>query len=209
MKIKSLLPGAFILFISFSLQAQTEKGSVYLGGSINFSSVAEDPLPNSFPQYTQVQFTVSPSVAWAYKTNRFFGFSLSWSGNKSTDTLNNFSTNSFEGSVFLRQYKPLGKGFYLFAQESLGAGFTNGNVYSYNLNSFQSSVAISPGLAYNVSKHLQLELNMNDIIGADYNYSKYSGDASVAGRNSNNFSFSSSLQGSYFNSMTFGVRYFL
>lgn len=210
MKKKATLLAISILSVICGLHAQTEKGSVYLGGSINFSSIAANVLPNSYPQtYSQTQLTVSPSVAWAYKNNRFVGFSLSYVNVRAADSLFIDRQNSVAVSVFLRQYKLLLKGFYLFAHESFSAGFGHTNDVSYGFNSFQLSLGVSPGLAYNIAKHLQLEVALANIIYARETYLKYSGLGVRNNNHSNSFNFGSSLEGSSLGSFAFGLRYFL
>jgi hypothetical protein len=59
-----------------------------------------------------------------YNNNRAVGFSLSY--NHLDYSLNDQKTNGYGAGVFLRQYKPLGKSFYLFAQEALNFNYNKG-----------------------------------------------------------------------------------
>jgi len=217
MKKTSTLFAFAVLFSNLSLHAQTEKGSVYVGGNIIVETASQKAQQNNPFSNVSSQIVISPSVAWAYKNNRLFGFSLSWSYQKLTDSIfgasgtYGYSMPSFGGSAFLRQYKPLGKGFYLYAQEALSATFGYGKLYGYDLHTFKTELLFSPGMAYNVSKHLQLEIQMSNILETGYTQSKLSGNGTlyVPSANGSEFVFISSLEGGIFNNLTFGVRYFL
>lgn len=209
MKKKITLISSAILFVISGLYAQTEKGSVYLGGSVGFSSTASNNLPNDpTPKSYQTQFTVSPSLAWAYKNNRFIGFSLSYENSRLADYNLIDKQNSVAASVFLRQYKLVVKGLYLFAHESFSARFSHTDDISYNYDNYQSSVGVSPGLAYNIAKHLQLEVVMVNIVYAQESYTKYLGAGVQTDNHNNTFSFGSSLEGSPLSSLEFGLRFF-
>ena len=166
---KYLLFTASIVLITLSASAQISKGSSYLGGSLGFSTAKRtvDSPGSSSESNKSTSVAVSPAIGFAYKENHVWGLYLSY-GHSSSGS--GSKQDSYGLGGFLRQYKPLGKSFYLFAQESvlLGYGKTN-----YDLaKMYSGSLSFAPGFAYDVSKKFQLELSLNNLFYSNYNHTK-------------------------------------
>ncbi len=205
---------ATAILFTLSLNAQTEKGSVYVGGSLAFvsSNVSNSSGTPVAGIPTVTTFAVTPSVGWAYKDNHFMGFGLGYSNVNNKDPLNKYSANEFNVFYFLRQYKPLGKGFYLFGQEVVSVGFGTGKATGYNEKIFNSGLSVNPGMAYNVSKHMQLELQLVNLLMASYSSNKSSSTDNInypSPNDSKQFVFSTTLDGTLLNNVSIGIRFFL
>jgi len=73
----------------------------------------------------------------------------------------------------MRQYQPLGKSFFLFAEEGLNgysSKYNYPNTFPEPVISKESSINLSvyPGLAYAVNKKLQLELGLPQLLAITY-----------------------------------------
>jgi len=153
-----------------TLHAQINKGSTALGGNISFySSTTED---NSV-KYKSTTFFISPSLTSFYKENRAMGFQLEYAHSHSDS---NSTSNSYGAGVFLRQYKTLAKGFYIFAHEQLSYSYSKANYLPYTNGKFiqnAAAIEVNPGLAYDLNKRIQFEvLFFNDLFSASYSNSK-------------------------------------
>jgi hypothetical protein len=209
MKAKFTLLSLVILFIAVSSNAQISKGSIVLGGNLNFNSTTWDNN-NWDTKEKSTQISVSPSVMFIHKDNRGFGFNLDYShlGVSSGES------NTYGAGIFLRQYKPLGKGFYFLLQEALGYDYTHAygdstitGSLSKNI-SHQVTLAANPGIAYDVLKRLQLEIILfNNFFSANYTHSQLeiNGDESITKSNS----FSIGVDDvSQLTSLNVGVKFF-
>lgn len=205
---KVLLLTAVAVGTAFSVSAQISKGSTYLGGTLSYSKTDSD-IENL--NYGQTILSVNPAVSFAYKENRMWGLSLNYYYSKSKKSGNKLSTYGVGG--FLRQYKPLGKGFYLFAQEALSGYYSRSEYYSATtpeIKGFGVSAGVSPGFAFDLSKRFQLELILNSLLYASYGYS--SGDSYAASTpvktSSSSFSVGTNLsQLSTIGNLGIGARY--
>ena len=144
-------------FLTFTLQAQINKGSVLLGGNIGFSTnKAKDTSLKNNSAY------LSPVVGIAVRENLIVGINFSYAHNKNNLNAPTAETeyNSYGAGVFVRKYAPLGKGFYLFGETGL-----NYQDYSDTYTGYQKlelkgqniSINLYPGVSYAISKMLQLE----------------------------------------------------
>lgn len=219
---KNLLLLLAIVSTALSASAQISKGSSFLGGTLNFSTQKEtSEQPTSTGETTSIEekkstFLISPSIGFAYKENRVWGLSLSYNRVKNEYADNKPSVENYYGAgAFLRQYKPLGKGFYLFAEESLGFSYGKNDYTSDNNNSssyklFSTALSFAPGFAYDVSKKFQLELIMNNLLYAKYNHSDAKTSIADVPRRTqtSNFSVGSNLNGLLeSNSISIGGRF--
>lgn len=166
---KILLLIAVAVGVTFTASAQITKGSSYLGGGINYGS--SKTKTDNVGSYEQTVLGVSPSIGFAYKENRVWGLGLNYNYYKLSGS--NTKEHNYSAVVFLRQYKPLGKGFYVFAHEQLAGSYfkgqnINGNTSDYN--GWGTTAGVSPGFAYDLSRKFQLELVLNNIAYASYNH---------------------------------------
>lgn len=210
---KLLLLTALSVSAVISVSAQISKGSTYLGGNIGFNT--NTTRPGTGTEIKQTSLSLSPSVGFAYKENRVWGlFAGYYYGQTKTDNKQNNQTYAL--GAFLRQYKPLGKGFYLFAEEAASGSYLKGKTESTNSVSskgFNVNLGISPGFAYDVSKKFQLELALSNLLYASYSHSKVENTypASPASNyitKSNNFTIGSNLSNlANVNYLTIGARF--
>ena len=144
------------IFISSALAAQ-QKGNILIGGAIGFTKDNQDDGVN---HYSQTTFTLRPSIGKFYQNNRMAGISMSYNVSKFEDSV---SSRSIGLGVFLRQYLPLGKSFFLFAEEGIN-GYARKYNYAYSfpvqyeVKERSASFNFYPGLAYAVNTRFHLEL---------------------------------------------------
>lgn len=175
---KALLFSLAAVCATFSASAQINKGSTYVGGNLGFYSSKtnyEQPITDGKTSVVNLL----PSVGFAYKDNRVWGVYLNYSHNESNVGTNdvNATSNLYGIGTFLRQYKPIGKGFFVFAQENLAFSYTDDKAiqsasYVTETKSYQVSLGLTPGVAYDVSKKFQLELTLNNIFSAGYSHAR-------------------------------------
>ena len=195
-----------VLLIASTSHAQINKGVNALGGNLSFGTSS---IKNGNNSFTNTSLLISPSFMTAYKNNRAVGFNLSYQYSKSNYA--NQKTNGYGTGVFLRQYKPLGKGFYVFAQEALNFQYSKISPDTTNfINSKTISIAFTanPGIAYDLSKKVQLELLLfNNFLSAEYSYLSSTSIASSTIK-SNNFHIGANLDGSQLTSLNIGAKIF-
>ena len=221
-------------FLTFSVllcsvaRAQIAKGDIMLGGDIYYSnsgssSTSGTPTVTYANKYTDLG--INPSYGKAIKDNLVLGVNITYNHYTNRDNSSNnspeynTSSNGFGAGVFIRQYKPLGNGFYLFGQAELDGAYSSGklddptatNGYTKDdTKGYNFSLRLYPGIAYAINRRWQLETELAGFFAITYNHSKetsgYAGQPDV-NSNSHNFDVSSSLTGG--NSFVLGVRYWI
>jgi len=195
-----------ILLIASTSHAQINKGSTALGGNINFSTATSKT--NNGLKETTTFLALYPSFMTTYKDNRAIGFNLSYQYSKSSSS--NQKMNEYGAGIFLRQYKVLSKNFYAFAQEGLNFGYNKispDTVNSFNSKNTSIAFTVNPGIAYDLSKRVQLELILfNDLLSAEYSHSKTTGFSGTI--KSNSFNLGANLDGSQLTSLNIGAKIF-
>jgi hypothetical protein len=174
--------------------AQISKGTVLLGGNINFSSSGFSNEPDDYKNHS---YNVSPSLGFVVKENKVVGVNLSYNHSIYQTAANQKSvSDTYGGGVFLRRYLTLGKGFYLYGQGQLGVGIGNqketSSVNAHKTTSTSVSAGLFPGVAYAVSRRFHLELSMNYLVSVGYSSSKEH-NANTPDIKSNQFNFSTNL----------------
>ncbi|HVU57075.1 MAG TPA: hypothetical protein VHD83_18565 [Puia sp.] len=167
------------LLIVCVTHAQLKKGDILLGGNVNFITSTTSPASSNYTS-NQTSYSISPNVARAVSDDLLVGLNLAYSHNKTkVGAPATISTqDGFGLGVFLRKYKTLGAGFALFAEGDLGGMYTlsrnytdggtkppAGKVYTINAGFY-------PGIAYFVSKHVQLETGLTNLAYMQYSHSK-------------------------------------
>jgi hypothetical protein len=197
---KSTLLVAGFLVVSLA-QAQINKGAILIGGNIGFSSSTTEDFPAT-SETKNSGFNINPSIGYAIKTNTIVGVVLSYGQSKSENDEvagpdNSSEMNSFGGGIFVRKYVPLGKGFNFFGQGTASYNrSTTDNFFDNNKVSTQEQSAIGlgfyPGISYGISKKVQLELGLNNILNLSYNTTKNTnvGGPSETGSESKGLNFS-------------------
>lgn len=213
---KTLLVTVSLLFIASLVQAQINKGSVLLGGSLSASTnkYKTDIPPGNDAHQTGFAFT--PSVGITTSTNTVWGISLGYIHykNESINTAGTTENNNYNAGIFYRKYVVLGKGFYLFGQ--VNADYSPFKQTTENTTSNESerkgwavSLSASPGVAYAVSKRFHLEAGLNQLLSLSYGHTKETAINSVQKytTTSNGFSFSTNLSSS--TPLNIGFRFIL
>ena len=196
----------FILFAS-ALHSQINKGSVLLGGNVGFSTnkTKDTSLENN-------SVSISPVIGIAVKQNLIVGISFSYGHNKNNLYAPNAQaeSESFGAGIFARKYIPLGKGFYLFGETGLNYQDYS-NTYMYpsqktELKIQSININLYPGISYALSKKLQLEFGLPQLVTLGYSKSRQiENDVMTQKTNGVNFNASASS----FSSFILGFRIFL
>jgi hypothetical protein len=212
-----------VVFLSFSslANAQFSKGSILLGGSIYYSNSKStfDLVNNSEQKNSGANFNVS--IGKAYKENSVFGLNLSYGGSSQNNYsdfpngLQSYRINGYGIGGFYRQYKGLGKDFFLFGEiaatyqwsdqtqkdstgNKLGTSTTNGGFASFAL-----------GISYKVSNKILLELSLPSLFSVGYNSTKNTNQAVTGSSTNDQFNISTSLSTSPLNELAIGFRLIL
>jgi len=173
----------FFFAITLCSQAQIKKGDILLGGTIDFTTQKTNPAPdyNNISKQSSVDF--NPSIGRAIKDNLVAGIDLIYSGSGSTQGMGTISfTNSYHSygaGFFLRRYIPLGSGFAVFMQSRLGGfyniqktGYQAPNTPYSNLKGYTVDLSFYPGIAYAITKRVQLETGFANLVDLTYSHSK-------------------------------------
>lgn len=171
---------SLLLFFYFSTNAQYNRGMKLLSGTISIGSEKQENSPYS-PDAKTTSINVRPSLGKFYANNRLIGVFAQFSSYKRTDVP---VSQSIGGGVFLRQYMPLGKSsFSIYMHEELFASF--GKDYENTLpgpnvkiKTTYATLAVRPALAYGLTKKLQLELQLVDLLSIGYTRRTPTGDES-------------------------------
>lgn len=210
-----------LLACSAVATAQVNKGTIVLGGNIAYQDILNSETgPNG--SYSTRSVSVNPSIGKAIGNNVVLGIDLGYTHGTNSNVGGSQAdyhsgNNSFSAGVFIRRYKQLGNGFYLFGQAQIGAGWSNGSSVTpgYSETSLQSDgysvyFQLYPGIAYALNRHWQIETGLPNFFAVNYAHGSqtvtYTGQPAqtVSGHSLN---ITSSLTGS--NELTVGVRYFI
>ena len=120
----------------------------------------------------------------------------------------------------MRQYLPVAKSLYLFAHEGLNVSTNKGSGVigttlpaSRDSKGWNASLGLSPGLAYDLTKKIQLEVLLNNLLGVGYSHSTTTDIPQGGGpkneTKTDNFSFNSNADPTQLTSISVGVRFTL
>lgn len=195
---KAILLFSVLCFAIGASYAQSNEGRVQAGGSISFSHLKEDNIsPN--PNYTNTNLIVTPSVGRFYNTNRLAGLFLNFSYFDGEDVNGKTINRSYGGGLYFRQYQPVLNKLYIFLEENGGYNYTsitNGNTKSHY---YTIEASLEMGMAYDITKKMQLEISLNNLANAYYRKGDY-----IKG-----YGISTSLEKNTFSNIGFGFRYYL
>jgi hypothetical protein len=213
----------FCAFISLAGRAQINKGDILLGGNIGYQTqtTTYENTPNTTP-YKSDDLTIDPSFARAFKNNSVAGFDLSighdYSNPGSGSETSNY--NLYGAGIFLRRYRPLGNGFYLFGQARLGGSYDHdtysnlgtppGTPTASSYSTGQVAISLFPGIAYALDRHWQVETELPGFLSISYYHQRQTSTYETGPQQittTNSFDLSSALTGS--NSLSVGVRYII
>ncbi|HEX2605756.1 MAG TPA: outer membrane beta-barrel protein [Flavisolibacter sp.] len=166
-----------LLFISSASFAQITKGSVLIGGNIYFSNVNYDTGNPTPVENKSKSFSIAPSIGFATKENTIFGFGVFYSHSSQEQPNTEQNSNGYGGSLFLRRYMTLGKGFYLFGEGTLSGGtsqtkYINSSVVTNKSTGLGIGLGLNPGVSYAVNKKMHLEVGLNNLVAINYNRTK-------------------------------------
>ena len=172
MKQRFLLSLLFVCSLVVSTRAQINKDAIWLGGQLAYNQSSEKALGSSTTNKT-TGFYINPAIGKAVKENLVVGISVSYSHSKNkTGSTTNSTFNSYGGGVFIRKYVPVISNLYLFgdARVNVSRGIEKGYASSGNLKNKYWDIAISatPGIAYAVTKNIQIESGVNSLFSAVY-----------------------------------------
>lgn len=186
-------------------RAQIKKGDILLGGNLSFYH-ARDEGANSVGS-SETIIGLYPSFGKAIKDNLVLGLNLEysqvhWKANAAPEYLNN--TDTYGGGVFVRRYKYLGSGFSAFIQGDLNYLYTkqkqrnSGGTTTSNLKTNAINAGFDPGIAYAISKKIQVETGFQNLVYANYSHSKSSSydtadPTPIPGTTSHSYSFGTTL----------------
>lgn len=204
---KCLVFSFFFVLLAHALQAQITKGSVLLGGNVGFSTnKAKDTSLENNSVY------LSPVVGIAVKQNLIVGINFSYARSKNDLNAPTSATEykSYGAGIFVRKYVPLGKGFYLFGETGLNYqeySDTYTNPYQkLELKAQNVSINLYPGVSYAISKTLQLEFGLPQLVTLGYSKTEnLVNDATTQKTSGGNFNASASS----FTNFVLGFRIFL
>lgn len=214
MKKRLLTSCAALFFAAITASAQMEKGTVLVGGNL---SVGTYNYTYNGAESKTTSFGIAPSIGWAYSRNRFLGFSLSYAYSKQSA---DYKTNTFGAGAYMRQYFPVAKSLYLFAHEGLNFSTNKGSgilgttlQVDRDTKGWSASLGVSPGLAYDLTKKIQLEVSLNNLLGVGYSHSTGTdipqGGGAKIETQANNFSFNSNADPAQLTTLSVGVRFTL
>lgn len=217
MKKHYILP--VLLLLCISATAQINKGSILLGGQLSAQTLNQSSAGNEAKTNA---WYLGVSAGKAFRDNQVFGATLGYGGGRRSTYFNGTdyvdpTTQQFGIGLFYRLYKPLGKGFYFFGEAAAGY---NASTLKEHWKAAAADVktttqgftlAVTPGLSYQVLKKLQLELTIPGLFNMSYYLQKEKNYVTNAPEGSQKgFSVSTNLANSTpLNALALGFRFVL
>lgn len=190
-----------LMIVSFYVNGQIPKKTLLIGGRAVYGS-NDNESSRTFNRKTN-DFNISISIGKAIKENKVVGILAGYSNTKMTDeinTSNTYNSNYYDLGFYYRQYKTLGKGFYLFGQSDLTGTIgkrkqTISAGKETEANYYGGTIAFSPGVSYQICPKLQIELSLVDLFSISYNEMKTTDDTPIEDHYYNkNFSVNTNLK---------------
>jgi len=213
---KSKITILLISFFSFSLlaNAQITKGSILLGGQVNFShtSIKYPPIQDD-DQITNAG-SISLSGGKAINENSVIGLNLKFGYSNAYFRVipsQRQKYTSYGAGIFYRKYKTLAKDFYFFLEGGLDYNYSNSNTKDSSGRELQKvtqsgvELNLTPGISYKVLKNLHLEVSLPQMFSIGYAESKTSQQQSVSYK-SDVVSVYSNLNSGLLNNLAVGFR---
>lgn len=216
---------ALLLFIgtTAAATAQIKKGAVLLGGQFGFNNSTYEATfsPPNPPNTTQTQKNkggnFSIAIGKAIAENAVIGLNAGYSGgkNENVNGINIFTSkyNQYNAGIFYRRYKKLASRFYFFGEGGVGyfaSKQTDKNTPAINDVTRKGSGGqfyLTPGIAYQTGKRLQLEILIPGIVSANYSVTKTTSTGSNTKQDQ--FYINTNLNGSPLNNLAVGFRFIL
>ncbi|AEW01984.1 Autotransporter beta- domain protein [Niastella koreensis GR20-10] len=185
MKQRIVLSLVFVCAFMVTTRAQISKGAVWVGGSIGYNQTKQDPGIYNGKPYKTTTLTINPSIGTAVKDNLVVGIELLYNQIKTENDGNSVKskTNAYGGGVFVRKYFPVITRLYIFGDANAAYAATkNDRTLSTGTNPIVvtakggiTSVGITPGIAFAVSKKFMLETSLNNLFSVAYTSTKTTG----------------------------------
>ena len=216
---KKILTVLVCIIIAQLAQAQVQKGSLFLGGSIGITK--SNGEAGNGDKSNVFNWNISPQIGKAIDQNKVVGLQFSLGGNTNENTYAGGSTGKNEGKqlgvgLFYRQYFPIYKKWMFYGQANANLNFFNSSSSTQGIKSQQTkltsgTLTASLGITYQVSKKLWLEAGLSNLAAIEYNHQK-SETLSSAGVvtstfKNNSVSANFNLNGS--NNFAFGFRWII
>jgi hypothetical protein len=184
MKLKFLF-SFFALSCVLTSQAQINKGSVLLGGSIGYNKGKSDTWQQDIKIKT---FIFSPAIGVAVKENLVVGARFDYL--KQTQNTQNdayysnkqdIDTKNYGGGLFIRGYVPVINRLYVFGEGTasytvLKETTTQTTTYNEKMvrktKGYSTGLSFTPGVSFAVSKKFQIEGGFNSLFNVSYLKSK-------------------------------------
>lgn len=218
---KKLYALAFTAFVCSIVHAQVKKGDIVLGGNLSWFDQSQQQFGGNATSVNSSSrnLSIAPAFGKVIKDNLILGFDIGYSNGRSDYTgSSGINSNGFSAGIFLRKYKPLGNGFFLFGQSRVGGGYTHssqnepqGNQPSEDVNNtYNFALQFFPGIAYALNQKWQLEAGLPNFFSVSYSNSRetvsYTNQPDTH-FNAHSFSLQSSITGS--TALSVGLRYFI
>lgn len=181
MKQKLLLSFFFVCTLLTTSYAQINKGATWLGSNISFNQNKDYPNQQLVERKTR-SLSVMPALGLAIKDNLVVGiFGKYADTNKENDGgYVERNEKSYGGGLFVRRYIPVLKRFYIFGEGRVGYfAFKEDQKWSVtdisgsgSTKGWETSLNITPGISYGITKNVQLEAGFVSLFNATYRNSK-------------------------------------
>jgi hypothetical protein len=168
---KTLLIGILSLFwLNIPVKAQLEKGTKYLGGTINLGGSHYKPTLGGATNTNQVNFNPSLQMGKMIRPNRMIGLeaAASWNimsykyENAGIEYKDGMNQSSYTLSPFVRQYKSINAKFAIFLHSALDLSYLRlKSQHSDAQNGHGIGLRIMPGLSYWITPRFALESDIN------------------------------------------------
>ncbi|MCF2442900.1 hypothetical protein L0657_02945 [Dyadobacter sp. CY345] len=171
---KTLLFGIVsLLWLSIPVKAQLEKGTKYLGGTVNLTGVHGKSSVSTTTKSNQVNISPEIQLGKFIKDNRLVGLgvganlNLIWfKDNSNTDDYKNKTNyNQFFLSPYIRHYKSLNSKFAIFLNSSVDLSYlsikSQTDFLSSSENGYGIALNIVPGISYWITPRFALESDIN------------------------------------------------
>ena len=199
-------------------QAQVQKGSLFLGGSLSGGSNSSESASSSNKNSS---WSFSPQIGKAIDLNKIIGIQIFIGGNTDESSigavpLNKNVSTAYGLGVFYRQYYPLAVKWAMFANAGIDGRYGTGETKSNGIktgenNSWALAAAITPGISYKAGKSIWLEAALNNLLGINYSSNKLNtineNGQVIATAKQNNFNTGINISG--FNSIAIGLRWII
>ena len=215
---KKLLTALVCIIMVQLVQAQVQKGSLFLGGSLSGGSNSYESGSSS---NKNSNWSFSPQIGKAIDLNKIIGVQIFVGGNTEESStgavpLNKNVSTAYGLGVFYRQYFPLAAKWAMFANAGIDGRYSTGETKSNGIktgenNGWVLSTAITPGISYKAGKSIWLEAALNNLLGINYSSNKLNtineNGQVIATAKQNNFNTGINISG--FNSIAIGLRWII